>query len=88
MKLYLFVVYLKRKPHTLLGATVLCVYAIIPYNIIIIYSRVLAKFSFRTIASYSILGISLYLFYRKKGCCSIQKKKEKSDRSPYSFTRK
>ena len=55
-------------------------YAIIPFYIIVIifYSiRVLAKFTFPTIVSYSALGIGLYLFYRKKVIAQFKKEKKK-----------
>ena len=69
-------------PHARLGEAAACLYAIIPYTIIVIILTSPAKFTFPTIVSYSALGTVLYLFYRKKVIAQL--KRRKNDRSPYS----
>ena len=73
-------------PHTRLGAATPCVYAIIPYNIIMIMLTLEYLFvSDDCFLFYT--GNCLNLFYRKKVISQL-KLTGKIEMSPYSLTRK
>ncbi len=58
-----------------------------PHNSLIISLRGLGKYTFSLIMYYSAIEIDLYSFYRKNLIDTL-KLREKTNRTPYSFTKK